>query len=404
MLQSSRTRASLRVAAARMIAVSVCLAACLFAPAEVLGEDAPVSFAGASLEARVAAVEAAFQTDSAGTVKALVAMGSPKNTDPSDFALLLELSTKSADRVTRLLALGSLRDIDGAKALEEIRKRADGENQLPTVFSIEGMALLGSHDDVPRLLELAGSRDSLIAAAALRALPRLADKKDLDQIIDVSLRQEELRLADYGAWAAQDISKKQESVVKAYEKIAKKKGDDRASGASSVVAMLGDNPPPPHKWGDELTQARSALLGAPSIIGIDARNARHREKLEAALAWMKENVPTFHLMLRASAKVVRMPGENPNDLIDVEGGVALVPLNYSGHSERQLAYHLARSAGILFQKKLGNPCEGHRGWELPIFDSYDVCVAAKLYDAGPGRLPRKTFVQDRINGRPWDGT
>jgi hypothetical protein len=69
-----------------------------------------------------------------------------------------------------------------------------------------------------------------------------------------------------------------------------------------------------------------------------------------------------------------------------------------------LAYHLGRSAGVLFQRRLGNPFIGHRGWELAIFDSYDLCAVAGLYDAGPGGLPRRMFVENIVKALPWDGT
>ena len=363
-----------------------------------------VAFAGDSPAARVEALDAAIRTDVDGAVAALAKLGSTSKSADADLAFLVEVAVTHKDRPIRLLSLGALRALDAARALAALRTRADGENQLPTVFAIEGIGHLGSHDDVSRLLELAASPDPLIAAAALRALPRLATKKDIDAIVDLSLGYENLRLADYGAWAILDLSKKTDSVVKLYEKIAKKKSDPRASRANSIVAMLGDNPPRAQKWGDELTAARDALLAAPKVVPIDARNARHREKVEDTIAWIKENSPCAYLTLRASAKILRMPGENVDGHMDLEKAEAWIPLGYAGQTEKQLAYHVTRVGSILFQHKVGNPSEGHRGWELAIFDSYDVCVAAKLYNAGPGGLPRKLFVEDILAKRPWDGS
>ena len=101
---------------------------------------------------------------------------------------------------------------------------------------------------------------------------------------------------------------------------------------------------------------------------------------------------------------VRGPGERLDGHIDLENHVVQVPVSYAAaQHERQLSYHVARIAGVIFQDRIGDPSRGHRGWELGVFDTYDLCVLARLYDVGPGGLKRRDFIDTILEKRPWGG-
>src|SRR5262249_41904359 len=112
--------------------------------------------------------------------------------------------------------------------------------------------------------------------------------------------------------------------------------------------------------------------------------------------------PGAELLVRAVAKRVDIPGQKrPDDWVDLDQSTIQIPLNRADWKPNQLALHFIWTATVLWEKRVGEPCKGHRGWLEPIFDSYDLCVVARIYDAGPGGLSRTNFVKDQMDKHPW---
>jgi len=196
--------------------------------------------------------------------------------------------------------------------------------------------------------------------------------------------------------------KKPKLAVDVFEKYAAKNNDPRAVRAASTVASLQDKRADPQTWGDSLKLAADLALKAPAAVEIKSQNADWKANAAAAVDWLKKNMPAAELMLRAAAKRIEIPGvKHPDDWVDLADDAVLIPADRAGWKPNALALHLFWASSVVLEHRLGEPCKGHRGWDGPIFDSYDLCVIARLYDAGQGGLPRSTFVKDQIEKHPW---
>jgi hypothetical protein len=102
-------------------------------------------------------------------------------------------------------------------------------------------------------------------------------------------------------------------------------------------------------------------------------------------------------------KQVNAPGPKDETGPDFDAMAIDVRILDSALPPNKVAYHLHRLSVVLLRKRIGEPWKGHRGWEPAVFDSYDYCVVAKLYDAGPGGLSRERFVAQIVGQRPWGG-
>jgi hypothetical protein len=88
-------------------------------------------------------------------------------------------------------------------------------------------------------------------------------------------------------------------------------------------------------------------------------------------------------------------------MLDLQGNAVQVPLTWAVQPPHKIAYHLFGMSTVLWNARIDEPAKGHRGWETAIYDSYDLCAVARLYDAGPGGLSRPKFVADMIDKHPW---
>jgi hypothetical protein len=290
--------------------------------------------------------------------------------------------------------------VDRKGAAEWFRAKADGKDSVATVVALEALALLGTKDDLPAALELLKSTDDRVAVAATNVVARLGSTKDDDALVEAALSSASDDVPDHCAWALQDLFKKPKLVVALFEKHAAKK-DARAVRAGSLIAMLQDKSTEPHVWGDTLTAARDLMLAAPPALEIKCGNKEFKAGVQAGMDWLKKNMPPAEHFVRAAARRIDVPGKQPQDWIDLEGDAICVPLDRTGWKPHLMAFHLYWSATLLWEKRVGQPCKGHRGWETAIYDVFDLCVIARLYDAGPGGISRATFVKDQLEKRPW---
>jgi len=365
--------------------------------------DAPAAspLAGADAKARIALAQELKKKDVAALAKALSELGASKAKD-ADRDFLAQYALQERDRAPRLVALEALSRLDKKGAAEWFKARADGKDMLSTVVSLEALGYLGAKEDAAAAIELIKSADEIVAVAAASAAARLATTKDVEAIAENGLSHASDHVTDHAAWAVQDLVKKPKLAVDVFEKIAGKKNDPRAIRAASTVAALQDKRADPHAWGDSLKLAADLVAKAPAAVEIKSQNADWKQNAVLALEWLKKNMPAAELMLRAAAKRIDIPGvKHPDDWVDLGDDAILVPAERAAWKPNALALHLFWAATVVWEHRVGEPCKGHRGWDVPIFDSYDLCVIARLYDAGQGGLPRSTFVKDQIEKHPW---
>ena len=365
------------------------------------------TIAGASAKQRIEKAEALEKANVDQLVQAFAALGDRKvkrGDDVSgDLEFLTEYVVSQPSRALRTMALDT-----GARLGQEafatlIRTQADGEDRLRSALAAEALGMVGSAADVPRLLELARNPSVSIAVRACRAVARLGDKKDAETLMEIALDHEDPEVGDHAAWAAQDILKTQKAMLAKMKKLAgKDPGAPRALRYASLEAMLADHLEP-FKWKPSLEAARELLLAAPAEVKINCRDAKRIARIEESLAWIKENLPGSHLIVRAAVASIEVPANPPDAHVDTENNLVGIPLSYTVQTPKQLAYHIVRAATVVYEKRIGHPFQAHRGWENAIFDSFDVCALAGLYNAGQGGLNRDQFLIEIISKRPWGG-
>lgn len=357
--------------------------------------------AGADADARIALAAELEKKDVAALAKALHELGASKSKD-ADREFLIRYAMQERDRAPRLMALEALSRLDKKGAAEWFKTRADGKELVSTTVALEALGYLGTKDDAAVAIELMKNPDELIAVAAASCAARLATAKDVEAIAENGLSHASDHVTDHAAWAVQDLVKKPKLAVEVFEKYAAKKSDPRAVRAASTVVALTDKRAPPHVWGDSLKLAADLVLKAPAAVEIKTKDAGWKANAEAAVDWLKKNMPGAELMLRAAASRIEVPGvKHPDDWVDLDDAAVLIPIDRATWKPHQLALHLFWASTVAWEKRVGEPCKGHRGWDVPIFDSFDLCAIAKLYSAGPGGLPRSTFVKDQIDKHPW---
>jgi hypothetical protein len=362
--------------------------------------DAPSPLAGADAKARLALAADLKKKDPAGLAKALLALGTSKTKD-ADRDFLEQYVMAERDRLPRMCALDALAHLDRKAAAEWFKGKADGKEELPTVVALESLGYLGGKDDAATAVELIKSPNELVAVAAANAASRLGSSKDLDAIAENGLSHASDHVSDHAAWTVQDILKKPKPAIEFFEKYAGKKGDAKAVRAGSTVAMLQDKLAEPHVWGDSLAPVADLVAKAPPAIDIKSTNEDYKKNVQKGLDWLKQNMPAAELLVRAAAKRIDVPGKVPGDWVDVNEEVVDVPLDHGDWNPQRMAYHLFWMATVLWEKRTGEPCKAHRGWEPALFDVYDLCVIARLYDAGPGGYSRANFVKDQVAKHPW---
>jgi hypothetical protein len=388
----------------RTVAILAFLAVPAASPAARAGDPAANPIRGSDLKTSLETAEALEKKDLPALVAALVGLApARKESAAQDLDLAVEYAARETDRPLRFLALEAARTIDRKGAAERFRKKLGEKDVVRVALAVEALGHVGSADDVPALMELLKSPSEMVACAAATALARVASSKHVDEILDAGLVHPSAHVTDHCAWAVQDLVKKPKVVLEKCSRIAGKKSDPRAIRAEATAAMLEDDLSEPHKWGDTLAPARAALLAAPASVTIKGTSADGVKSVQAALDWIKANLPAQDLVVRASVKQINVPGTREVAGIDPVADAIDVPLTDAALEPRKIAYLLQRSAIVLFQKKIGEPWKGHRGWEPAIFDTYDLCVVAKLYDAGPAGLNRERFVQQILGNRPWGG-
>jgi hypothetical protein len=381
-------------------AAAILLASAAAAPAPA--EDAKANpLRGPDIPSLVAKAAEMKAKDVPGLVAALADLAADRKDRGTDLDFAIEFAVRETDRGLRLLALDAARKIDRKGAAERLRKRLAEKDVVRVALAAEALGHLGSAEDVPPLLETMKGPSEIAACAAATSLARLASGKDTDEIALAGVMHAEDHVTYHAAWAVQDIVKKPKAAVAKFEKLASKK--DYSIRATATVALLQDKLAEPHVWGDSLAEARKLLLAAPASVPVKGTVPDSAKAVEAALVWLREKMPSHELLLRAAVKQINVPGPTGETRPDAMTESIDVSLQDAAKEPRTIAYFLHRAAVVVFQKRIGEPSFGHRGWEPGIFDSYDVCVVAKLYDAGPGGLTRERFVRQILGNRPWGG-
>lgn len=386
----------------RDLALASCFALVLCAP-WARAEDAPALDAKSTPDL-LAQAEKLGAEDPRALARALSEFGSgDKETLADEVTFLVEYLVREPVRALRYVAVDRIAALDAEIAATRLTELADGADRDRTIFALEALSRLDEDDGIEQILPHVASRDLLIASHAVLAYGRLAGKKGAEELFMAALGSGSERVVDRAAWLVNDDVKKTAGVVSKLQKAAKKMGEKDSLAVKAAAVRLEDATIPPHKWPKKLGKATELVLAAPETVTLETRSQTYTDLLEKTLEYIKTELPGHHLMLCAGSKKIVMPSTEAARYVDFETDAIEVPASYAGQTPQQLSYHLVRSAAVLFLKNVGEPHRGERGWEPAIVDTYDVCVVAGLYDAGPGGLNRTRFVESILGKRPWDG-
>lgn len=367
----------------------------------------PNPLRGADVKALVERAAQLEEKDARALGAALTALGDPVPDRGADLPFLVEYATQETARALRLLAADAARRIDAPAASAAFLEKAKSEKDVTRIcLALECLSYTGGKEHSAAVADLVRHPSELVACAAADAFARFGGTaKETDAVIDAGLVHRESHVTDHTAWAVRDNVKKAKMAHAPYERIAKKKSDPRAVRATATLAFLEDEDKQGegHDWTLPFDAARKALAAAPVTISVNAPNDELRAKVAAGVAWLREKMPAQHWLLCAAATKINAPGKTSDSRPDFEERAIDLSAVDASLPPNKIAFSLVRLSTVLWRKQIGEPWRGHRGWEPAIFDSYDLCVIGKLYDAGPGGLSRERFVSDQVSKRPWGG-
>lgn len=335
--------------------------------------------------------------------KALAAFEGTTEEAADAVTFLVEYAVREPGRALRYVAIERAAELDDELAAAKFAELADGEDRDRTIFALEALGYIGDKPQFELVLSHVKSSDLLIASQAAQTYGRINGKKGASDLLEAALEGADDRVIDRAAWAVQDHSKKTSGVITKLQKAAKAAGQKDSMAVKAAAVRLEDAAIAPHKWPKKPGEATKLVLAAPAEVVLEAKTNKYRSLLEETMKYIAAELPAQDLLIRAGTKKIVMPSTVNGRYLDLELDAVEVPATYVGQSPQQLAYHIVRSASVLFRKRCGEPHQGERGWETAILDTYEVCEAGGLYDAGKGGLNRTRFVQSILKKRPWDG-
>lgn len=314
-----------------------------------------------------------------------------------DAAVLADVAVKIKVRHIRLLLTWAVSRFKEGAAKAFLDK-IDNDRPTESVFAIEAVGFLKDHAAYPRVLELLRNQNELIAVQAARAAARIgkgADARDLSQAA-VEIDNSHVRL--HLVWATQDVAGSKGAAANLFKRFA---GDRGTMGfrAKEALAVLEDEMAPVEKYKvklDEVTKLFNVRGGvkAPPIKGTDEYVAQ----ITSGLAEMKKKSPAWHHMVCTSIQKIEVSGA----LWRFEfksGAVNIRPADLIKWDRDELTeYYLIRYAAILLLAKMGDPTEGHRGWEEGFMEGWQYAMEHTKIAVEEDPVE---FLKGRIAARPW---
>jgi HEAT repeat protein len=320
-----------------------------------------------------------------------------KAANPGDADILVMVAVQTKVRHIRLLlawAASTFKDEATAAFLDKI------DNDYPdrSIRAVECLGFIGDHVAYERIVGLLRNQNELIAIQAARALARIGQPKDASALATTTLEVDNGHVRLHLTWAVQDILKSKKKALGAFGKFMGKRGTI-GFRAKEAVAMLEDELCPVEKYNVKFAEVRKFFtprggVKVPPIRAPEEQKAKLLEGFEG----LKRNSPGwYHFVCTAI------------DSIEVSGSLELFDFNKHTVKVRfadlikwdrseLVEYYLIRFAGIMFLGRMGDPKEGHRGWEEGMMDGWiyamDHTKIAVIEDP-------VEFMKERIKARPW---
>jgi len=314
-----------------------------------------------------------------------------------DAGLLATVAVRTKQRHIRLLLTYGASKFKG-QAGKAFLDKVDNDYPQETIRALESLGFLRDHAAYDRVAGLLRNKNELIAIQAARALARIGLSKDVPSLVKLALEVDNGHVRLHLTWAVQDMMRSKKKAGSAFGKYMGKRGTI-GFRAKEAVAMIDDELTPVEKYKVKLDEARKFFnprggVKPPPIKAPDEQ----KKLLLAGFEGLKKNSPAWYHYVCTSIKMIEVSGSL--DLFEFKRG--LVKLRFADlikwDRPELVEYYLVRYAGIMYLARMGDPTEGHRGWEEGMMDGWTY--AMDFTKIAVEEDPVK-FLKGRIRARPW---
>jgi hypothetical protein len=347
------------------------------------------------MKARVAAGLDLAKRDPDALAKAVDAVVKAKQ--EGDAELLATVAVQTKLRHIRLLLTWGASKFKG-QAGAAFLGRIDNDYPQETIRALECLGFLRDHQAYERIAGLLRNKNELIGIAAARALARIGLSKDVPALVKTALDVNNGHVRLHLTWAVQDMMGSKKKAQSAFGKYMGKRGTI-GFRAKEAVALIDDELTPIQKYKIKLDQARKFFTprGGTKIPPIKAPDEQKKQLIEG-FEGLKRNSPAWYHYVCSSI-----------NMIEVSGAIWLFEFKRGAINCRfadlikwnrpeLVEYYLVRYAGIMFLGRMGDPTEGHRGWEEGMMDGW---IYAMDYTKIALEEDPAAFLKERIRARPW---
>ena len=284
-----------------------------------------------------------------------------------DATLLAEIAVKTKPAHIRLLLVYSASKLDGAVAA--FGSQIDNDHPWESIRALEALGFLKDPASVATIRQSLRSQNELVGVAAARALARAATKKDGKLLVDALVNQDNEHVRQHLAWAMRDTQGSARSAGGMFARMAGKPGTT-GFRAKEALAVLEDDESPVESYKVKLDTAKDffgkrAGKKLPPVNGPD----EYAGDIKKALEGLQRQCPDWYHMVCSVVSEITLSGNEW--IFEFNKGILNLRLrdiinwkDKDGSLRSDLVcYYVVRFTTIMYLKKMGDPGEGHRGWE-----------------------------------------
>ena len=248
------------------------------------------------------------------------------------------------------------------------------------------------------LLDLVRGEDQQIALQAARALARTGRTKDGSAIVEAVLGVDTEHVRLHLVWALQDMVKSEDKAKALLAKYARKKGTI-GYRARDAIDALDDRLAPVEKYQVKFATIRKRFTPSggrkpPTLSGLSSATTR----VQGILDDMKQSRPGYYHLFCAAVEKIQI-SRNSWVLNFKKRTVNLRAARIAKWDRDPLfVYYFIQYGTIMFLQQMGDPSEGHRGWEEGVMAGWQYAM-----DSGKVGVDRNpdTFMKGVIDDPPW---
>ncbi len=310
--------------------------------------------------------------------------------------VLVDAAVATKLRHTRLLLAWAASEL--GEASELFLAKIDNDRPEESARAIEALAFVGDSSVVDRMLQIVRGQDEQVALQATRVLARLAGRSHAKDIVDATLAINNKHVREHMIWAVQDVLKSTGAAKKAFGRYARQESTP-GYRAKDAIKLLDYADAPVEKYKVKFATIRKFFdpkngVPEPQIVG----SPEHVTRVRGIFEGLKKNYPGYYHLICSSVKKVQIT--DATWTIDhKQHTVNLRTCRLSRWNRDELFdYYLIQYGSIMFLKQLGDPGEGHRGWEQGVMDGWRYAIDGKkiAVDKDPNK-----YFKGVIQDPPW---